>query len=62
MPKRSLLAVALLLAPLHAMHAQDATPAPSPLEAEVRERTAAINDQLIAWRRDIHQHPELGNQ
>lgn len=32
------------------------------LEAKVRERAAAIETKLIAWRRDIHQHPELGDQ
>lgn len=34
----------------------------SALEAEVRTRTAAMESQLIAWRHDIHQHPELGDQ
>lgn len=34
----------------------------APLEAEIRERTASIENKLIAWRRDIHQHPELGDQ
>jgi amidohydrolase len=32
------------------------------LEAKVRERAASIESKLIAWRRDIHQHPELGDQ
>jgi amidohydrolase len=32
------------------------------LEAEVRKRAAAVEQKLIAWRRDIHQHPELGDQ
>jgi amidohydrolase len=32
------------------------------LEAKVRERSKAIEEKLIAWRRDIHQHPELGDQ
>lgn len=26
----------------------------------VLDQTQAISDQIIAWRRDIHQHPELG--
>ncbi len=34
----------------------------SALEAEVRRRTAEIAPKLIAWRHDIHQHPELGDQ
>ena len=32
------------------------------LEAEVRKGAAAVEGKLIAWRRDIHQHPELGDQ
>lgn len=35
---------------------------PSELEAEIRQRAAQIEDKLIAWRRDIHEHPELGQQ
>ena len=36
--------------------------ASSALEDEVRKRATAIEAKLIAWRRDIHQHPELGDQ
>lgn len=36
-------------------HAQ--TPA-SDIEQQIRKDTAAIESQLIEWRRDIHQHPE----
>lgn len=32
------------------------------METDVRKRSAAIEEKLIAWRRDIHQHPELGDQ
>ncbi len=35
---------------------------PSASEQQVRKRAAAVEPQLIKWRRDIHQHPELGNQ
>lgn len=35
---------------------------PSASEQQVRQRAAAVEQQLIKWRRDIHQHPELGNQ
>ena len=31
-------------------------------EAKVWERTSAIEAKVIAWRRDIHQHPELADQ
>src|SRR5258705_9192886 len=32
------------------------------LEQEIRQRSAQIENKLIAWRRDIHEHPELGEQ
>ena len=32
------------------------------LEQEIRQRAVQIEDKLIAWRRDIHEHPELGEQ
>jgi amidohydrolase len=35
--------------------------APSPLEAEVKRRAQEVTPQVVAWRRDIHEHPELGN-
>jgi hypothetical protein len=34
----------------------------SDLEQEIRQRAAQIETKLIAWRRDIHEHPELGEQ
>jgi amidohydrolase len=41
------------------VHAQ--APA-SPLAAEIDQRTATVMPKVVAWRRDIHEHPELGNQ
>ncbi len=35
---------------------------PSALEEQVYSRAAAVEPQLIDWRRDIHQHPELSDQ
>jgi amidohydrolase len=32
------------------------------LAVEIDSRAAAIESRLIAWRRDIHQHPELSNR
>ena len=32
------------------------------LEKAVRDKDSSIEGKLIAWRRDIHQHPELGDQ
>lgn len=39
-------------------------PAPSamPIPSEVMASIEAIHEQMITWRRDIHQHPELGNR
>lgn len=32
------------------------------LSPELEEIIASIEDKVIAWRRDIHEHPELGNR
>ena len=32
------------------------------LSEQARARIAAIEPKVVAWRRDIHQHPELGNR
>lgn len=32
------------------------------LERQIRSEVTALEPQLIEWRRDIHQHPELGDQ
>lgn len=34
----------------------------NPLHGALDELAAAINDQVVAWRRDIHANPELGMQ
>jgi len=34
----------------------------NPLWAEIDRRTEAVLPKVIAWRRDIHQNPELGNR
>lgn len=36
--------------------------ADEPLSRQLDARVAAISDQLIAWRRDIHLHPELSGK
>jgi amidohydrolase len=35
---------------------------PSRLDREIDRGVAAVADSVVAWRRDIHQHPELGNR
>ena len=32
------------------------------LTAELERRIAAVSGSVVAWRRDIHEHPELSNQ
>lgn len=36
--------------------------APSSLTRLLDEAAAAVEAQVVAWRRDLHQHPELGNR
>jgi len=61
-------AVVALIACVPAVRAQTSGPALEQeirqlgLEEEIRQRAAQIEDKLIAWRRDIHEHPELGEQ
>jgi amidohydrolase len=52
-----------LLAIMCAMPALEAqAPAASPLAPEIDRRAAAIQQDLLTWRRHLHQHPELSNQ
>ncbi len=34
----------------------------APSTAKIEAAAKAVQPKVIAWRRDIHQHPELGNQ
>ncbi|SFH30124.1 amidohydrolase [Pedobacter insulae] len=52
--KRLLLST-VLIAPLF-LFAQKAT-----LKTEAAKRADALTEKVIAWRRDFHEHPELGN-
>lgn len=36
--------------------------AQAPISAELEASIEAIESKLISWRRDVHQHPELGNR
>lgn len=51
---------ALFLSPV--ARAADAPPVPAPVPAYVKADVKALESRIIAWRRDIHQHPELGNR
>lgn len=58
-PARRLAALALLaLAGAAPAAAQDG----AALRAEVDRRAAEVQPRVVAWRRDIHQHPELSNR
>ena len=52
---RLVLLALLLLHPRPAAAARD-------VDREIDEGAAALEEQVIAWRRDIHEHPELGNR
>ena len=43
-------------------HALAAQGAPSALAREIDQRAPQLEAKAIAWRRDIHQHPELSNR
>ena len=58
--KKALFVVALTLLPIP-MQAQTA-PAANPLAADVDRLAAELNLQVVAWRRDFHKNPELGNR
>ncbi|UNK42680.1 amidohydrolase [Luteimonas sp. S4-F44] len=53
-PRFAVPLLACLFAAIGPVHAQDAL---DPTQA-----AAALQDRLVAWRRDLHRHPELGNQ
>jgi amidohydrolase len=41
---------------------QGQTPGCGPLDTEIDRRCTQVEPQMIAWRRDLHQHPELSNR
>jgi amidohydrolase len=57
--KHLLLAGAAVLAVATSAAAQTA---PAATHAAIDARARALEPKLLAWRRDIHQHPELGNR
>ncbi|PZP35054.1 MAG: amidohydrolase [Roseateles depolymerans] len=44
------------------MSATPSFPSVSPLSQRVEALAAQVEPQVIAWRRDLHEHPELGNR
>ncbi len=56
---RTLLLIVLLIpVPMQAQTARGT----NPLAADVERLSAELNPQVVAWRRDFHQNPELGNR
>ena len=59
-------ALAALLGPVSGQAAQKRTPAPVSgpvaLHAAIDAAAATILPKVVAWRRDFHEHPELGNR
>ncbi|GGK03779.1 amidohydrolase [Luteimonas terricola] len=60
--RTSIVLPSLLAAALLASMDASAQASAAPLEQQIREESAAIFPSLVKWRRDIHQHPELGEQ
>ena len=58
---RKLLLVIVLATGQSPIFSQTAPPA-NPLAADVEKISAEINPQVVAWRRDFHKNPELGNR
>ena len=59
MPSGTTFLALLLMAPGPLLVAQAK---PSPLYAQIDQAVAAVTPKVVAWRRDLHQHPELGNR
>src|SRR3954471_3471948 len=45
-----------------APHAMNAPDQPFPFDSAIAEAVRRIEPRIVAWRRDFHEHPELGNR
>ncbi len=61
-PHSHALATAALILSAAASPAVAQVKAADPLAAEIETRMTAVMPKVVAWRRDIHEHPELSNQ
>lgn len=61
-PHSHALAAAALILSAAASPAVAQVKAADPLSAEIETRMTAVMPKVVAWRRDIHEHPELSNQ
>jgi amidohydrolase len=57
--RRHAIRLAIRLAAAALLAAPSLSVAQSALQREIDQRAAAVNDKVVAWRRDIHEHPEL---
>jgi amidohydrolase len=57
--RRTTLSLAFLLAVVPPLSAQQR---PGDLAGEIERLAAQVNPKVVAWRRDLHQNPELGNR
>jgi len=62
MSRSHVLTAALVAGLLHTAPVLLAAQEPSPLPKDLEARIDALEPKIVAWRRDIHQHPELGNR
>lgn len=53
---------ALLASPLAAATPVRAQGSVEALREEIAARTEEVTEKVVAWRRDLHEHPELGNR
>ena len=58
----ALLAAVLIVTGTAFAQTSKSASAASPLAAEIDKLAAAVEPELITWRRHLHQHPELGNR
>jgi amidohydrolase len=59
---RRLLALAALLLPAMGHAQQSDSPQLAKLHGDIAAATERVTPKVVAWREDIHQHPELGTQ
>jgi amidohydrolase len=60
---KTVIAAALMVNALGApLSAAGQGAAPDPLHAQIDRAASDVMPKVIAWRRDLHQHPELGNR
>src|SRR5215207_7984092 len=59
---RTLLVALIVLATGQSSISGQTAPPGNPLAADAEKIAAEINPQVVAWRRDFHKNPELGNR